>query len=213
MDLLKIAIWYALCMFSFMMFSSTASTVLQKSNYKLPFVEISFKALPCIHFSRPVMISSKKIDINTDVSNLEPNLTQTCIKPIINFRGDYTDFFHNYLVCNLPVVISDVSSHWRCSKLWVKNGLPNIDYLRTSYGKPAFFPYIIDQELIVIIIFHLLIKGNATVSVADCNEQYFNAQRKRNMKFRDFTDYWMKITQNDHPYSQPCLYLKVCLHF
>lgn len=86
------------------------------------------------------MISSKQIDISVNISNSKnPNEAQTHSNHIAFFEGNYNDFFQQYLICNKPVLISNVSSHWKCSRLWVKNGLPNIEYLRTSYGRPISF--------------------------------------------------------------------------
>lgn len=86
------------------------------------------------------MISSKRIDIDENISNSNySSEAQIHSNHIAHFQGNYYDFFQQHLIYNQPVVISNVTSHWKCSKLWVKNGLPNIDYLRTSYGRPTSF--------------------------------------------------------------------------
>lgn len=51
-------------------------------------------------------------------------------------------------------------------------------------------------------------KGEATVPVADCRKKEFSGHAKKQMKMKDFLDYWRKNDQAGSPCSGESLYLK-----
>ncbi|CAB3361193.1 Hypothetical predicted protein [Cloeon dipterum] len=89
------------------------------------------------------------------------------------------------MLVNKPCLIeANLTENWKCLSEWIDhNGSPNFEFLKRHFG-------------------------NSVAPVADCNEQYFNAQKKQNMRVTDFIDYWQKFALDGHPKDRPCLYLK-----
>ena len=94
----------------------------------------------------------------------------------------YSEFFHQYMIPNLPCLIRDLMIDWPASRDLVNDNKnePNI----------AFFEKLEDVD----------------VPVADCSAKYFNSQEKISMTLKEYISYWKsKGNQND---SKNLLYLK-----
>lgn len=46
----------------------------------------------------------------------------------------YSDFYRDYLHCNVPCIIKNITTDWECQKMWVLKNSPNLDYLETHFG-------------------------------------------------------------------------------
>ena len=78
---------------------------------------------------------------------------------------NYNDFFINYMIPNLPVLVKNVSINWKCNE-WIQDNRINIKILCQKFDK------------------------NHEVPVADCSKRYFDSHEKFQMKFCDFLNYW-----------------------
>jgi hypothetical protein len=68
----------------------------------------------------------------------------------------------------------------------------------------------LNNDLIILNFFTFPI-GNVRVPVANCDEKYYNVQKKSDTLLSDYLKYWQDYTSKSHS-DLPCLYLKVCLH-
>lgn len=85
---------------------------------------------------------------------------------------------------NWPVVITDVSKDWECSKQWTT--VPEATDVNSN--QPSSFP----SEPSSAINFDYLKQkiDNCLVPVADCNSSYFNSHKKLELRFHDYLDQW-----------------------
>ncbi|XP_071448147.1 2-oxoglutarate and iron-dependent oxygenase JMJD4 [Hetaerina americana] len=105
---------------------------------------------------------------------------------IARISGDvpYSEFFHKYMANNIPCIFEEsVTKSWLSRKLWVKDELPNFEYLRENFGETI-------------------------APVANCNENYFGSQKKTDMSISDFLRYWEEFISKNYPADMPVLYLK-----
>lgn len=100
--------------------------------------------------------------------------------PKLEGNVSYDYFFENFLLCNRPCIIKNVSNDWEASKNWVKNNSLNVDYFNETYG-------------------------NATVPVADCGKKVYNVQEKQMMKLNVYLHKWEEDVNNE---TRGNLYLK-----
>ncbi|KAJ8726496.1 hypothetical protein PYW07_001194 [Mythimna separata] len=84
---------------------------------------------------------------------------------------DFTDFFNNFMLKNLPCQIKNVTDNWKCARQWVKGDQINYDNLIEEYG-----------DLIA--------------PVADCKNIQFNSQCKSDMKVHQYIEYLQNATDN-----------------
>ncbi|EDV30820.1 uncharacterized protein Dana_GF14855 [Drosophila ananassae] len=96
----------------------------------------------------------------------------------------YNEFFWRYMHKNWPVVITDVSKDWECSKQWTT--VPEATDVNSN--QPSSFP----SEPSSAINFDYLKQkiDNCLVPVADCNSSYFNSHKKLELRFHDYLDQW-----------------------
>ncbi|XP_059485310.1 2-oxoglutarate and iron-dependent oxygenase JMJD4 [Neocloeon triangulifer] len=97
----------------------------------------------------------------------------------------YVDFFNEFMQPNIPCIFkSEIVDKWRSKTDWVDDrGKPNFDFLAKTFG-------------------------DSVAPVANCSQQYFNAQKKDDMRVNKFIEYWKKYIQDGYPTSEQCLYLK-----
>lgn len=97
----------------------------------------------------------------------------------------YNYFFSQYMVKNVPIVITGIADRWDCMN-WVKHDSSsfhiNFDYLQKK----------IDAEL--------------KVPIAHCDKVYFNSHEKSEMMFSEFLIYWKQNVENKD--ENDLLYLK-----
>lgn len=59
----------------------------------------------------------------------------------------YDDFFLDYMVKNVPVVIRGATENWKCRQEWVDaNGQPNLPFLREKFGNGQAFVHRKDMQ-------------------------------------------------------------------
>ncbi|KAH8295870.1 hypothetical protein KR018_005300 [Drosophila ironensis] len=93
----------------------------------------------------------------------------------------YSEFFYRFMRPNWPVIITDVSQDWECTKNWT---LPftdnncNVNCTPNSPSEAINFDYL-KQKI-----------DNCSVPVADCNATYFNSHSKLELRFHDYLDLW-----------------------
>lgn len=121
-----------------------------------------------------------------DILDLNRNDYKLCFKasendlvPRIENNLSYSEFFENYLLCNRPCIIKNLSDDWGARK-WIKNDNLDVDYFRKNYG-------------------------TVEVPIADCRKKVYNVQEKCSMKLDKYLDYWGKYQSNE---TEECLYLK-----
>ena len=91
---------------------------------------------------------------------------------------NFIDFFNKFMLKNLPCLIKNVTTNWKCASQWVKGDQINYDNLIEEYG-----------DLIA--------------PVADCKNIQFNAQCKSDMKVHEYIEYLQNTTTDNRK-----LYLK-----
>ncbi|XP_026469517.1 jmjC domain-containing protein 4-like [Ctenocephalides felis] len=90
----------------------------------------------------------------------------------------YDTFFENYLIPNVPCIIKNATINWEASKHWIINDNINFQYITEKYG-------------------------NTIVPIANCSVQYYNAQKKIDMKLSEYLNYF-----SGHQEISENLYLK-----
>lgn len=97
----------------------------------------------------------------------------------------YEMFLKNYMLKNVPVVITNVSDDWECSNNWIISPQQelNIPYLSNCIA--------LDTE----------------VPVTDCNKSMYNVHEKTSMKFHDFLTHWSLSSRNQSD-NKELIYLK-----
>ncbi|XP_028392950.1 2-oxoglutarate and iron-dependent oxygenase JMJD4-like isoform X2 [Dendronephthya gigantea] len=95
----------------------------------------------------------------------------------------YQEFVQKYLLGNLPCLLDErFTRNWKSRQEWVCDGKPNFEFLRESFAE-------------------------ATVPVADCDEEEFQSHPKHSMLFKKFIDYW-QARSNGMSQDEKCWYLK-----
>ena len=101
----------------------------------------------------------------------------------------YNDFFDQFMVRNVPVLITGIADRWECMN-WVNSAENTLDCrINFQYLK---------QKIDV----------NQNVPIANCSKVYFNSHEKSEMKFGQFVDYWQTQIQQNERDSTNLLYLK-----
>lgn len=98
----------------------------------------------------------------------------------------YNDFFQKYMLVNKPVIITEISTDWKCVQKWLKinENAIDFDYLRT----------------------HL---KDRPVPVANCSKQHFNSHEKSEISLHKYFDWWELFISSRHSLkSDDLLYLK-----
>lgn len=115
---------------------------------------------------------NEKLEIDTSTYKFLPFQYSDCAISRLKFKDvTYSYFYENFMLKNIPCLISNTSDSWECSKTWVCNdNTINLEYINNEYG-------------------HL------TVPVADCNSTEFNSQCKQNMSVNEYVTY-MKNDKN-----------------
>ncbi|XP_037977203.2 2-oxoglutarate and iron-dependent oxygenase JMJD4 [Plutella xylostella] len=115
---------------------------------------------------------NEKLEIDTSTYKFLPFQYSDCAISRLKFKDvTYSYFYENFMLKNIPCLISNTSDLWECSKTWVRNdNTINLEYINNEYG-------------------HL------TVPVADCNSTEFNSQCKQNMTVNEYVTY-MKNDKN-----------------
>lgn len=83
----------------------------------------------------------------------------------------YEFFFRNYLMPNVPVIITGISDEWECRN-WV-NSQPNSNLCDIN------FEYLKEQ-----------IGSDTKVPVSNCHKEYFNSHESLEFGFHAYIDYW-----------------------
>lgn len=127
------------------------------------------------------MFLGMEVEINCDDINCTTQLPDTDWN---NFNLEdnsllYNEFFHNYLLPNVPCIIKSVTNEWKSTKNWVEDDKPNYNYMRKQYG-------------------------SCNVTVYKCFEKYFNSQQTQKTVLTDYINYLEAYEQN----SSEVLYLK-----
>lgn len=105
----------------------------------------------------------------------------------------YNDFFRRYLYGNRPCIVrGPITESWKSASEWISDCRPNFAYIYQKFG-------------------------NVRVPVANCDEKYYNVQKKSDIRLSDYLKYWQDYTSKSH-FDLPCLYLKDafacrCIHF
>lgn len=77
----------------------------------------------------------------------------------------YNQFYYNFMLKNLPVVITGIKLKTEISSNWFENGKFNINSLLDALG-------------------------DFNVPVANCSSKFFNSHEKIIMKFSEYIKYW-----------------------
>ncbi|XP_059612756.1 2-oxoglutarate and iron-dependent oxygenase JMJD4 homolog [Phlebotomus argentipes] len=109
---------------------------------------------------------------STDYSNI------TSLAKFHHNDISYNEFFSDYMLKNIPVIIGSASDGWNCNK-WTKSDSMKINFHQLREEIP-----------------------NISVPVANCSKQYFNSHEKVDMEFHDFLNYW------ENEQKESLLYLK-----
>ncbi|KAJ9577233.1 hypothetical protein L9F63_006207 [Diploptera punctata] len=103
--------------------------------------------------------------------------------PIESDDISYNEFFTKYLCKNLPCILQiKATKNWKSVNEWTLNKKPNFTYIAEKFG-------------------------SAAVPVANCDEKYYNAQKKSDSSLSDYLIYWREYIEKCHT-DLPCLYLK-----
>ncbi|BES89517.1 JmjC domain, hydroxylase [Nesidiocoris tenuis] len=124
--------------------------------------------------------------LELDLSDVEETHQSLETERFVQLDGQqlsYQHFFREYLRPNRPCLLKNVTQDWVAQKRWVKDGKPNFSYLKEKYG-------------------------NAEVPVSDCNERYFNSQKKCTMSMADFLAYWESFIDNGYAEDDYSYYMK-----
>jgi len=117
----------------------------------------------------------------------------------------YEDFYQNVIQKNIVcLLVEQFTKEWTCRRLWVKNGIPDLEYLRHKYGEScALCP---DHILTIKVV---ISSGVHTCPVYNCNKSYFDSNPKEPMLFQKYLDYWAeRITNGSNFNESDILYLK-----
>lgn len=127
---------------------------------------------------------SRVLEIEEDCCSINKPISYISVVDRVNSSIAYNDFYTNYLCKNKPCIFDgSLTENWSCRRQWSLDGAPDFDALS-------------------------LLFGNCVVPVADCNEKYYNSQKKTDMKMDAYLDYWISYIDKNYPSSMPLLYLK-----
>lgn len=90
----------------------------------------------------------------------------------------YQNFFTNYLLPNIPVLVTGISQGWECMN-WTRT-----DQNAHNDQCGIDFSYLVGK-----------LGGCVKVPVADCQQEYFNSHKKLDLSFNEFIDYWRNRVQ------------------
>uniref|UniRef100_A0A1B0CIC4 Jumonji domain-containing protein 4 n=2 Tax=Lutzomyia longipalpis TaxID=7200 RepID=A0A1B0CIC4_LUTLO len=125
------------------------------------------------------MIEIEK-DSHESLKNNPTDYTKiSCINRINCGKITYPEFFSNFMLKNVPVILTSISQNWQCEK-WIK--LDENAEKRMNFSQ-------LRKEI-----------PNIRVPVANCSKPYFNSHEKSEMNFHDFLDCWEKGFKDDPLY-------------
>lgn len=102
----------------------------------------------------------------------------------------YNDFFEQFMIRNVPVLISGIAEQWECMN-WVLDSQANTENCNVNF---EYLKHKIDSKQIV--------------PIANCSKVYFNSHEKTEITFDEFIHYWQcQVQQIEHDSSE-LLYLK-----
>lgn len=117
--------------------------------------------------------------VNNEESHQKYSTSNKTIDYVKNIT--YETFFTNYLMLNKPCIIALKDTKlWKSTLEWAVDGKPNFEFLEQEFG-------------------------SCIVPVADCNVREYNSQKKINMVFKDYINYWCNLEQSK---NSELLYLK-----
>jgi JmjC domain, hydroxylase len=106
------------------------------------------------------------IEIDQIPSETDPQLTPAQNIPRVPAANlSFQQFFTEFMVPNLPVIITNVSTNWDCQRSWISDGQLDTTHLKMR---------LTDRQ----------------VPVANCSKQFFNSHEKSDMKLHEFLEYW-----------------------
>ena len=94
----------------------------------------------------------------------------------------YEEFFQEFMVKNVPCLITDLIQDWPATEKMVKNDYINIDYFENL--------------------------ASVQVPVADCSAKYFNSQEKCEMSLKDYVSYWKSSDKSKNLYLKDWHFFK-----
>lgn len=123
-----------------------------------------------------------ELEIGLESERSELNIRED----IISFENDdvsYNEFFNKYLYRNRPCILEiTAAKYWKSVIEWTVDRRPNFSYIAEKFG-------------------------SAAVPVANCDEKYYNVQKKSDSLLGDYLSYWRDYNEKCHT-DLPCLYLK-----
>ncbi|KAI4498866.1 hypothetical protein M0802_006041 [Mischocyttarus mexicanus] len=128
------------------------------------------------------MLEVIEITNNEVPSNIE-NLSRIDIKRVNN-KLTYDEFFHNYLIKNVPCIVdSTITESWSSRQQWVSKDMPNFEFLGELFG-------------------------HSTIPIYNCQVKHYNSQLRADMNMTEYLNYWIKYRKNNYTSDMPLLYLK-----
>ncbi|GAB6028314.1 JmjC domain-containing protein 4 [Chamberlinius hualienensis] len=115
-------------------------------------------------------------------ASCKQNCTLICQCQTQCLKTFYVDFMQRNVPC---IVTKEMTAKWKSVREWIKeDGSPDFHYLTTHFGM-------------------------TDVPVADCDDRYYNSQKKCTMKFKDYISYWKQLILDDYDFKiHGNLYLK-----
>ncbi|XP_069698380.1 2-oxoglutarate and iron-dependent oxygenase JMJD4 isoform X2 [Periplaneta americana] len=128
--------------------------------------------------------TSNVIELNTPFElDISPKQATKDELSFTNTDTEYNTFFKHYLYGNIPCVVrGTVTKNWKSANEWIKNNKPDFSYINERFG-------------------------NVTVPVANCDEKYYNVQKKTSIQLSEFISYWQDYIKKSYT-DMPCLYMK-----
>lgn len=130
------------------------------------------------------------VEIEIELFENEENAVYSPINKIEEIHAkniSYNEFFRNFMVKNVPIVITGICDQWECMN-WTNQIRDNVSNINFSYLEEK-----IDASL--------------NVPIANCSKVYFNSHEKSEMKFSEFLTYW-KGRNDKNDVENKLLYLK-----
>ena len=124
-----------------------------------------------------------KMDVIEIVNeNVKPSLqySEDELVPKLEPNVSYNYFFENFLLCNRPCIIKNVSDGWGSTKHWIKDKNLNVDYFKEKYKQ-------------------------VSVPVANCGKKVYNVQEKCMMTLEEYLNYW---EERQNKKTEESFYLK-----
>jgi hypothetical protein len=99
------------------------------------------------------MSSGTLIEIENNSSlSLPPTLPIVQIAKLSSLSLSF-QIFYEYMLQNIPIIITNISNNWDCQKNWVSDDKLNTDFLRNRIS-------------------------NRNVPIANCTKQFYNSHEK-----------------------------------